>query len=134
MLAAGLGALCMGFNTMITGSLWLAALAALATVLSLLPSDGVLLHNVAQGIVVVPVSFAYKTLAGSLLLGTDDAHIGNIVRAHLFGFEDLMTALYLCGPTYSPMPWAQFWALGPPLLLPALVVAAVVVSPVQARP
>eukprot|EP00045_Choanoeca_perplexa_P011267 m.118693 g.118693 ORF g.118693 m.118693 type:complete len:661 (+) comp15570_c0_seq3:149-2131(+) len=105
-----LGTLAMGFNSMVYASLWACSLATTAAVVSLLPSDRVLAHNIAQGFIIAVGALASKALA--TLWFTDDVHVANLLRAKLFGFEDLLTALYLCDGTYSGTTWAELTAMG----------------------
>jgi hypothetical protein len=105
-----LGALVMGFNGMVATSLWACSLAVTTAVVHYLPSDRVLAHNLAQGFIIAVGALAMKTVL--MLWFTDDKHVGNLIRAKLFGFEDLLTALYLCDGTYSGASAAE-QGLGP---------------------
>ncbi len=55
---------------------------------------------------------------GAGFIVADDGHIFRILLAKLFDFEDFMTWLYLCGPTYRAMGWNDVMYLSRLHLLP----------------
>ena len=60
------------------------------------------MHGLGAGLLMIVA----KLLAG--VLADDDAHIFRILRAKFFNYEDFITYLYLCGPTYRAMEWGEF--------------------------
>lgn len=156
MQAAGLlAALFMFGNTMILFSLWLCVTVAIEVVLTHLPSDGTLGHNVIQGTIVAVGSLGMKHIIGRLL-ADDDGHVYKLLGFHLFGSEDFMSGmflvaavvnsctletvgcarlslthfplqgLYLCGQVYQPMNLKGVGALSQHYLLPAALLAGMV--------
>ena len=65
--------------------------------------------RITLGVVVVLVFAIIKTSVGFLL--NDDGHIFNILKAKLFSFEDFMTLLYLCSPTYRAVDLTSIFSL-----------------------
>ena len=79
-------------------------------------SEASLLSRIFRGLIAVVAMGVLKYGCGFLV--EDDGHIFRILLAKLFGFEDFMTWLYLCGPTYRAMNWDSLVDLSTEYLFP----------------
>ena len=82
-------------------------------------SEMQLTSRILRGAVAVISMGALKYGCGYLV--EDDGHIFRILLAKLFGFEDFMTWLYLCGPTYRAMNWEVIVDLSTEYLCPIVL-------------
>eukprot|EP00054_Salpingoeca_dolichothecata_P029032 m.224962 g.224962 ORF g.224962 m.224962 type:complete len:637 (-) comp26377_c0_seq3:48-1958(-) len=71
----------------------------------------------------VPLLVVCVLVLGAKLLlafsSLDDAHVFKLFKAKLFGIEDFMSGLYLCGPTYSTMPLSTLSQMNDSFMLSA---------------
>eukprot|EP00049_Salpingoeca_infusionum_P007490 m.122138 g.122138 ORF g.122138 m.122138 type:complete len:813 (-) comp13719_c1_seq3:2957-5395(-) len=122
LVSAAIGLVILGGNTMLFSSLWVLAMVSTLIIFWLdmattqvdaqgtVTSNGTIIASLEDRIVhcgLASVLTICVKVALSLLV-TDDSHIFDLVKAQLFGYEDLMTGLYLCGPTYNPLEARDF--------------------------
>ncbi|XP_023338051.1 probable C-mannosyltransferase DPY19L1 [Eurytemora carolleeae] len=111
----------------------------LSSLLLVLLLDGVLNHLPSllrvptQGVLFLVLTVGAKLALSRLLLVQDDAHVFEIFKSKFSDFKNFNTQLYTCAAEFDFLGWEMPYKISLTLLLPAAVVAVILVVLLLAR-